>query len=101
MNDLSNYYIFISSTEITPYNGEILKRYVGSKLIKIISNPTERDLVEFGYKPLIKEEIPTYDEETEYIEKTYLDEVDRIVEHYEVKPIPEPEELENIENIEE
>ena len=88
---MENYFIFISSTELLGYDGEPLKRYVGNKLVKVISNPTERDLVEFGYKPLIKEQIPTYDEETEYVERTYLDEVDRIVEHYEVKPIPTPE----------
>lgn len=84
-----NYYIFIDEHTILTYKGEILKRYVGNRLVKVISNPTERDLVEFGYKPLVEEEIPTYDKETYYLEMSYIDEEDRIVKHYEVKEIPE------------
>lgn len=94
MNDINNYYIYVDSYTLIPYKGEILKRYVGNRLVKIISNPTERDLVEFGYKPLIEEEIPTYDEETEYLEITYINEEDRIVKHYEVKEIPDEQENE-------
>lgn len=93
-----NYYIYIDEHTILSYEGEILKRYVGNRLVKVISNPTERDLVEFGYKPLVEEEIPTYDEETEYLEMSYIDEEDRIVKHYEVKLIPEPESEEIAEN---
>ena len=87
-------YIYIDEKTIISYEGEILKRYVGNRLVKVISNPTIEDLLEFGYKPLVEEEIPTYDEETEYLEVSYIDEIDRIVKHYEIKEIEEPEEAE-------
>lgn len=81
-------YIFIDKHQIEPYNGEILKRYVGNKLVKAISNPTEQDLKEFGYMELVKsEEITEYEEETQYLEYSYCVENDKIYEKCEVKDI--------------
>ena len=80
-------YIFINENQIEPYNGEILKRYVGNKLVKAISNPTEQDLKEFGYMELVKSEIPEYEEETQYLEYSYYIENDKIYEKCEVKDI--------------
>ena len=54
------------------YNGEILKRLVGDKIVKVISNPTEKDLKEFNYMELVHAtEIPEYDQETQMIETSY------------------------------
>ena len=81
-------YIFINENQIEPYNGEILKRYVGNKLVKAIANPTEQDLKEFGYMELVKsEEITEYEEETQYLEYNYYVENDKIYEKCEVKDI--------------
>ena len=81
------YYLFINENQIEPYNGEILKRYVGNKLVKAIANPTEQDLKEFGYMELVKSEIPEYEEETQYLEYSYYIENDKIYEKCEVKDI--------------
>ena len=64
-------YIFINEFTVLPYAGEVLKRYVGNKLVKVIANPTEKDLKEFGYMPLIETEVPDCDVETQYILKRY------------------------------
>ena len=80
-------YLFINKNQIEPYNGEILKRYVGNKLVKAIANPTEQDLKEFGYMELVKSEIPEYEEETQYLEYSYYIENDKIYEKCEVKDI--------------
>ena len=64
-------YIFINDNEIVPYNGEILKRYVGNRLVKTIANPTDDDLKEFGYLPLVEAEIPEYDIEKQYLVEKY------------------------------
>ena len=79
--------MFINKNQIEPYNGEILKRYVGNKLVKAIANPTEQDLKEFGYMELVKSEITEYDEETQYLEYSYYVENDKIYEKCEVKDI--------------
>ena len=91
-------YLFISENEIQKYNGEILKRYVGKKLVKAISNPTDEDLKEFGYKPLSDAgEIPEYDEATQDIAVKYTDTADEIIREYSVYDIifPEESEIEN------
>lgn len=65
-------YIFIDEHTIIPYNGEVLKRYVGKKLVKTIANPTNEQLKEFGYKELIEEQRPE-DKLDYYIEEYYID----------------------------
>lgn len=80
-------YIFISENEIQKYNGEILKRYVGSRLVKIIANPTEEQLYEFGYKPLV-EDTPLEEKEGFYIE-TYYEDGEHITKKYRYVEIPE------------
>lgn len=81
------YYLFISECQIEPYNGEILKRYVGSKMVKAISNPTDEDLKEFGYMELVFAEVPEYDENTQYLEKSYHIQDGKIYERYETRQI--------------
>lgn len=64
-------YIFINENEIMSYSGEILKRYVGNRLVKTIANPTDDDLKEFGYLPLVEDEMPEYNMETQYLIEKY------------------------------
>lgn len=83
------YYLFINENEIEKYNGEILKRYVGNKLVKVISNPTDDDLKEFGYMELVEGTAPEYDAETQYIKKTYRVQDGKIYETCTAENIPE------------
>ena len=80
-------YIFIDEHYIEKYNGEVLKRYVGSRLVKIIANPTEEQLREFGYKELI-EDTPLEEKEGFYIE-TYYEDGEHITKKYRYVEIPE------------
>lgn len=92
-------YLFMSKNEIQGYNGEILKRYIGKKLVKTISNPTDEDLREFGYKPLDDTaEIPEYDETMQYVSVKYTDTADKIIKEYEIKdiPTPQPDEISDV-----
>ena len=81
------YYLFINENEIEKYNGEILKRYVGNKLVKVISNPTDDDLKEFGYMELAEGTEPEYNPETQYISKSYYVQDGKIYESYSVGDI--------------
>ena len=90
-------YLFINENEIHGYNGEILKRYIGNKLVKVISNPTDEQLKEFGYKPLDDTAVmPEYDEATQYITVKYTDTPEKIIKEYTVYDIEIPEEIENV-----
>lgn len=66
-------YLYINEQKIEPYNGENLKRFIGNRLVKVICNPTDKDLLEFGYKYLQEDKYP---EEIEgyRIESYYEDE---------------------------
>ena len=81
------YYLFINENEIEKYNGEILKRYVGNKLVKVISNPTDDDLKEFGYMELTEGTEPEYNPETQYISKSYYVQDGKIYESCSVEDI--------------
>ena len=83
------YYLFINENQIEKYNGEILKRYVGHKLVKVISNPTEQDLKDFTYMELVEGTEPEYDTETQYLRKSYYVQDGKIYEEYSVEDIPE------------
>lgn len=63
-------YILVNG-EPQRYNGEILKRLVGDKVVKVISNPTEDNLKEFGYMELVPTETPEYDWEVQELETSY------------------------------
>ena len=83
------YYLFINKNQIEKYNGEILKRYVGNRMVKAISNPTDENLKEFGYMELVEGTEPEYDTETQYVSKTYYIQDGKIYEKYEVCQISE------------
>ena len=48
---------------------------------RIYSNPSEETLRKAGYKELVISDVPEYDENTQYLLKTYID-GDRIIEKY-------------------
>lgn len=81
------YYLFINENQIEKYNGEILKRYVGNRMVKAISNPTNEDLKEFGYMELVEGIEPEYDTETQYTSKIYYIQDGKIYESYSVEEI--------------
>lgn len=64
-------YIFLNRNTVLKYNGEVLKKIVGKRLIKTISNPTETDLEEFGYMNLIEDTVPEYDRNTQFLSYEY------------------------------
>ena len=82
-------YIFINENTIEEYNNQPLKRFVGNKLIKVISNPTDNDLMEFGYMPLQEKPIPDYNSENEYLKERYVVSDGTIFKEYEVCDNPE------------
>lgn len=87
-------YLFVNDYTVQGYNGEILKRYLGKNLVRIISNPTEKHLLEFGYKPLDETaEPPEYDKSTQYLIKKYTEEADRIIMNYEIRKIETPKDV--------
>ena len=83
-------YLFIDETQIEPYNGEILKRYVGNKLVKVIANPTDNDLIEFGYKYVVDTGEMPEEKDGYYIEPFYTD-GDVITKNYRYVELPSEE----------
>lgn len=86
-------YLFKNENEIERYNKEtdILKYVINSRVVKAVSNASTEEQMKFGYKPLVEEEVPEYDPETQYLISKYINEEERIVKHYEIIDIPEPE----------
>lgn len=82
-------YILIDEHTIMPYNNEVLKRFVGNRLVKAISNPTQEQLQEFGYMPMAEDAEPDYDEETQYLTFTYAVRDGQIHKVYAVQTIEE------------
>ena len=78
-------YLFINENKIEAYNGEILKRYVGDKLVKTIANPTEQDLKEFGYMEFVSTDEPEYNPETQSLNITYYIENEKIYQKYTIR----------------
>lgn len=65
-------FILVDKDTILPYNGEVLKRFIGKRLVKTISNPTDEQLAEFGFLELVEDEIPEYDVDTQYLSYEYI-----------------------------
>ena len=78
--------IFINEKEV-----KILGKFVEYE-DRIYTNP-EKGYPEIvnvlGYKELVEEEQPKYNEETQYLEHLYVEQEDKIIKKWEVKEIPE------------
>lgn len=86
MQDL---YVLVDDHTIESYNNEILKRVVGDKVVKVIANPTEVDLKEFGYMELVTNElIPEYDSRTQILETKYSVKDGKIYQSHRVTNMP-------------
>ena len=83
-------YLFIDENQIIPYSGEILKRLINDRLVKVIANPTDEDLKDFGYKELDDTaEIP--EEKEGFSIETYYIDGENITKAYRYAEIPESE----------
>lgn len=88
---MSDLYLFLGD-RVQKYNGEILKRSINDITVKVISNPTEEDLKEFGYMEFVpNEEIPEYDPETQMVEIKYEIRDGKIYQIFEIIDINSPE----------
>ena len=87
---MNSLYKFVNNKQIQLYKGEILTKYESDKIIKVVSNPTDTDLREFGYIQLVtNDKIPEYDPSTQSVEITYVVKDDKICQSYQVVDISE------------
>jgi hypothetical protein len=70
---------YIDHNEIDLYNGKFI--YIGQSLYL---NPSADELFRNGYKILVEEGIPKYDENTQLLTCRYLDTENQIILRYEV-----------------
>lgn len=78
--------IFINEKEV-----KILGKFVEYE-DRIYTNPEKgypEILQALGYKDLVEEEQPEYNEETQYVEPIYEEQNDKIIKKWEIKEIPE------------
>ncbi len=73
-------YKFINETNIKKYKGGFV--VVDSR---IYTNPKEEMIKKAGYKPLSDRTVPEFDIQSQYIVRTYREEVECIVPVYEIK----------------
>ena len=52
---------------------------------RVYTNPTPSRLKEQGYKPLLSEDEPEYDRESEYLERIYTQTEDTIIESFVIR----------------
>ena len=78
------FYKFIDEHKIEEYT----KKYV---IVdgKQISHPSEETLLKAGIKPLVVEDMPTYNEETQYVGAYYVDGDTEIVQKWRIVDIPD------------
>ena len=60
---------------------------------KQISYPSDDVLLQAGIKPLVEDEMPVYDEATQFIVEYYEDTDTAIIKHWRVEDIPPMEEV--------
>lgn len=72
-------YKFISNNEVKKYNGGFV--VLGGR---IYTNPKEETLRAVGFKPIVKADMPEYDESSQYITSVYTEGEENITESFEV-----------------
>lgn len=73
----------------------MLKKFKGGFVVldnRIYTNPTEDTVRKAGYKDVVYDAMPEYDEETQYLQEVYTEDDATITVHYEVKEIEMPTE---------
>ena len=67
---------------------EIANKYTILKYNDIqVINPKDEDFIKAGYKKLVIEEEPSYNQATEYLEPVYEELDDKIIQSWEIKEI--------------
>lgn len=79
---------------LVKYINEYNIKYANYKKIleydnKQVINPRDENFLQAGYKELIETEEPSYNLDTEYLRPYYLEEIDKIIQKWEVKKIEE------------
>ena len=60
------------------------------KVLKLtISNPTNEQYEDFGYKELFVDDEPEYNPETQYLTEYYEEQTDKIIKHWQINDIPQ------------
>ena len=80
---------FVMIKNVTPgyeLNGQFVT--TGEPTDITISNPTEAQIKAAGYKELVTAELPEYDVETQYLEKSYIVDGETVKEQYTVQELP-------------
>lgn len=78
-----------------------LKKYNGGFVVynnRIYTNPTEETVRKAGYKDAVYNEMPEYDEGTQYLAEVYTEDETTIYVTYEVKDVKVTEEGETNDN---
>lgn len=73
----------------------MLKKFKGGFVVldnRIYTNPTEDTVRKAGYKDVVYDTMPEYDEEAQYLAKVYTEDETTIYVRYEVKDIEIPKE---------
>lgn len=68
-------------------NENNVKKYDGGFVVldgRIYTNPKEETLKAVGFKPIVKADMPEYDESSQYITSVYTDGTESITENFEV-----------------
>lgn len=76
--------------ELYKLENDTLKKYNGGFVVlnnRIYTNPTEDTVRKAGYKDVVYDTMPEYDEATQYLNEVYTEDDTAITVRYEVKDI--------------
>lgn len=76
--------------ELYKLENGMLKKFKGGFVVldnRIYTNPTEDTVRKAGYKDVVYDTMPEYDEETQYLQEVYTEDDTTIYVSYEVKDI--------------
>lgn len=78
---------YINEFKIKKSNYKEILKYNDIQII----NPKYEDFIKAGYKELIEDETPVYNDEIEYLAINYEETKDNVLKHYEIKGVIEDE----------